>query len=287
MQRGPPTRSRRWRRRGHRRAGSAAAGRGRSPGRWQSGAGPGTRRSPARRRRTESPSAGCRTRGRSREMGCCLRRPLRWCAGSRRSPNDANRHRASREGLFLLLHPRGGLLPPPPAPGRLEPAAQLLPRRDLLFLCLVVARVGVRIVGLEQPAHLVHLVLSRVAQVAKALAQFAAGVITGLGRKQEAHDRPDGDAKQKRPEPRPRAAIAHSPASASSGAATRAARGAAWESRGGFTYLSVAWRVPCTRSCSNKKANVFSRSAPMAARTLSGRSQNRFLKGPIAFLRLL
>src|SRR3989442_1429548 len=82
-------------------------------------------------------------------------------------------------------------------------------------------------------------------------------------------------------------ALAHSPASRSSGAATATARGAACDCSGGLTWRSTTARVSATRSCSNRNANVRSRSAPIAPRTSSGRSHSRRLNGPIAFLRLL
>src|SRR2546427_254094 len=82
-------------------------------------------------------------------------------------------------------------------------------------------------------------------------------------------------------------ARAHSPASRSSGAATATARGAACDWSGGFTWRSTMARVSATRSCSNRNANVPSRSAPIAPRASSGRSHSRRLNGPIAFLRLL
>src|SRR4029077_1701899 len=105
-------------------------------------------------------------------------------------------------------------------------------------------------------------------------------------REHEPRHRAKHDAEEKRAKASS-TALAHSPASASSGADTSAARGAACDTSFGLTYRSVAARVPFTRSCSNRKANVFSRSAPMAARTSDGRSQKRCLNGPIAFLRLL
>src|SRR5207245_2101769 len=63
--------------------------------------------------------------------------------------------------------------------------------------------------------------------------------------------------------------LAHSPASRSSGAATATARGAACDASGGLTWRSTTARVSATRSCSNRNANVRSRSAPIASRTSS------------------
>src|SRR2546426_502278 len=77
------------------------------------------------------------------------------------------------------------------------------------------------------------------------------------------------------------------PAPGSPGAAPAAARGAACDCGGGLTWRSTTARVSATRSCSNRNANVRSRSAPIAPRTSSGRSHSRRLNGPIAFLRLL
>src|SRR2546429_151094 len=115
--------------------------------------------------------------------------------------------------------------------------------------------------------------------------QLGAGPPPRLGREQESQRRPDHHAEQKRPEAR--ALLAHSPASRSSGAATATGRGCACDWSGGRTKRSVTARVLVTRSCSNRKANVFSRSAAMAARTSAGKSHRRRLNGPIAFLRLL
>src|SRR5256884_4483476 len=115
--------------------------------------------------------------------------------------------------------------------------------------------------------------------------QLGAGRLARLGREQEAEHRPQTQAQQKRPEPR--APLAHSPASRSSGAATATGRGWACDCSGGLTKRSVIARVPVTRSCSNRNAKFFSRSAAIAPRTSAGRSHMRRLNGPIAFLRLL
>src|SRR5438874_3077273 len=121
-----------------------------------------------------------------------------------------------------------------------------------------------------------------VAQLAR---QLGAGRLARLGREQEAEHRPQTQAQQKRAEPR--APLAHSPASRSSGAATATGRGCACDCSGGLTKRSVIARVPVTRSCSNRNAKFFSRSAAIAPRTSAGRSHMRRLNGPIAFLRLL
>src|SRR3989442_1734122 len=86
---------------------------------------------------------------------------------------------------------------------------------------------------------------------------------------------------------RPAVTAAHPAASRSSGAATATARGTACDWSGGFTWRSTTARVSATRSCSNRNANVRSRSAAIAPRAPSGRSHSRRLNGPIAFLRLL
>src|SRR6185436_1831523 len=166
-----------------------------------------------------------------------------------------------------------------------------LARRELGLLLFVLLELRFFVLGflsgfLQQAAHLVHLLLGQLFQVAQPLRHLLARALAALGgREDEACDRAEHDPEEKRAETT--TPLAHSPASASSGADTSAARGAAWESSFGLTYLSVTARVPFTRNCSNRNVNVFSRSAPIRARTSSGRFQNCFLNGPIAFLLLL
>src|SRR6266513_46165 len=139
--------------------------------------------------------------------------------------------------------------------------------------------------GVEQLAQLARLLGREVAQPAQLARQLGAGRLARLGCEQEAEHRPQTQAQQERPEPR--APLAHSPASRSSGAATATGRGCACDCSGGLTKRSVIARVPVTRSCSNRNAKFFSRSAAIAPRTSAGRSHMRRLNGPIAFLRLL
>src|SRR6266516_4523025 len=87
---------------------------------------------------------------------------------------------------------------------------------------------------LRRPPHLVHLVLGELFEVTQALRDFAPGGLAAFGRRE--HEPGHGtqhDAQQEGA--KPSAAFAHSPASASSGADTSAARGATWESRFGLT----------------------------------------------------
>src|SRR2546430_6794010 len=139
--------------------------------------------------------------------------------------------------------------------------------------------------GVEQLAQLARLLGREVAQPAQLARQLGAGRVARLGCEQEAEHRPQTQAQQERPEPR--APLAHSPASRSSGAATATGRGCACDCSGGLTKRSVIARVPVTRSCSNRNAKFFSRSAAIAPWTSAGRSHMRRLDGPIAFLRLL
>src|SRR5207302_10356140 len=140
----------------------------------------------------------------------------------------------------------------------------------------------VRVSGSGQLAKLVELFGRHLARPAS---QLATRPVARIGRKQEAQRRPDPHAEHERT--KTGALLAHSPASRSSGAATATGRGCACDWSGGRTNRSVTARVLVTRSCSKRKANVFSRSAAMAARTSAGKSHRRCLNGPIAFLRLL
>src|SRR5207248_7753651 len=190
-----------------------------------------------------------------------------------RSPTDASRARPSRDGFVLPLEAR----PPVPAAAALRLGQPPLDRdagggRLVRFvLC-----------GVEQLARLLGREVAQPAQLAR---QLSAGRLTRLGRDQKAEHRAQTQAQQEGPEPR--APLAHSPASRSSGAATATGRGWACDWSGGRTNRSVTARVLVTRSCSKRKANVFSRSAAMAALTSAGKSHRRCLNGPIAFLRLL
>src|SRR5205823_7559306 len=222
--------------------------------------------------------AGGRTTGRPRERECCPHRPLPGCGARRRSATGASRPGPSRDGLVLLLD-----APPSPAtPGDAaaalgvgEPARQRRTGRRRPFLL-------VGVFGSGQRAQLVDLFGPELGNPARRL---GARRRARLGCEQESQRRPDHHAEQERPEAR--ALLAHSPASRSSGAATATGRGCACDWSGGRTKRSVTARVLVTRSCSNRKANVFSRSAAMAARTSAGKSHRRRLNGPIAFLRLL
>jgi len=115
----------------------------------------------------------------------------------------------------------------------------------LLFVLLLT-------VSIEQAAHLVHLLFGDVAQVAQALRQLAARS-SPASAQTESHHRADSNAQEERTETG--AALTHSPASTSSGAATRA-RGRGMRVEGRLHVLVVAWRVPVTRSCSNRNAKV-------------------------------
>src|SRR5256886_3426375 len=165
---------------------------------------------------------------RSRETGCCPRRPPRACGGRRRSPTDASRLRPSRDRLVLLGGP-GERLGAAPAALRLgETALQRFAGRG--------GRGIRRVVAFEQLPELVHLLARQLAQPAQPARQLAAGRLA-LGSEQEAHHRPDPETEQEGPEPG--AALVHSPASRSSGAATATARGSAWDCSGGRTKRST------------------------------------------------
>src|SRR5258705_248978 len=191
-----------------------------------------------------------------------------------RVENHRNRGAATRGGRAAA------------AVGAIEPATQLLAGRDLrLFVIVLVGLLGLVFGFLQESADIVHFFFGELLQIAQALGHLAPCALPAFGGcEDEPRHRAEHDAEQKGAESS--TALAHSPASASSGADTSAARGAACDTSFGLTYRSVDARVPFTRSCSNRNANVFSRSAPIAARTSSGRSQNRRFKGPFAFFRL-
>src|SRR5207248_10308293 len=120
-----------------------------------------------------------------------------------------------------------------------------------------------------------HLRARQLAQPAQPARQLAAGRLA-LGSEQEAHHRPDPETEQEGPEPG--AALAHSPASRSSGAATATARGSAWDCSGGRTKRSTTARASVPRRCSNRTATVLYKAADTPSRTEAERTHSRRLK---------
>src|SRR5690348_2659194 len=208
------------------------------------------------------------------------------CGAPCRRTIGATRLRPSRERRIRRPRSRARVAPrkrrcPPPArgPRRGETLRERRPRGP------------VGLVRRHHRAQLIHDLSQVLAEPPRPLPHSGADFRARLGGKERSESSADGETHQEGADcraGRPSAlVVAHSPASRSSGAATAAVRGAACESSGGFTNRSVAARVFPTFSCSKRNENVFSRSAPMARRTSAGRSQNFFLKGPIAFFRLL
>src|SRR5256885_14731401 len=126
--------------------------------------------------------------------GCCLRGPPRACGGRRRSPTDASRPRASRDGLVLLLGAR------PLAGERLGAAATALGLREAPRQRFAGGGRALRIVfRLEQLAQLIHLLARQVAQATQLALQLAAGRLALRG-EQEPYHGPDAQTEQERPE---------------------------------------------------------------------------------------